>query len=436
MPDDGDNKILEFLMNDKKEEGIRKDKEKKKDEERRLVEREEDAKRLERFRDDIIETVKTEIKSEIQVAMEPIKRRQDEAEKEAEATNAKVGDLMEEVKSIRKHLEKMEEEISKKSKEGVSEPNSYDWNVNQRLPKGWRVRKEAEVQPEQESRGMEGQVIKLLRNARRVIGFKPIDKAHVHKCMERIEQNDKSMTKEEAWEKAKERSVDDFLKYEMKMQKDDIDQLKTVLIYPPAKEEWKTLYVEYENSEMVSFIMSFAKYLRKDEKESRPSVEKYIPMELFRRYSAIEKMAFEIRQKSNFKTSTNVSLGETDFILKTRSKEIQPGGRKTPWGQLDSIPLPDDLPDFELHLVRKVPQAPRSPTQAPGRPSLTPEQGEKRKTRGSPHSSSPASPTSKQPRTAASQSAASPIQPGGRRTSGPPALNLSNRYQCLENSTV
>ena len=129
-----------------------------------------------------------------------------------------------------------------------------------------------------------------------------------------------------------------------------------------------TLYVEYENSEMVSFIMSFAKYLRKDEKESRPSVEKYIPMELFRRYSAIEKMAFEIRQKSNFKTSTNVSLGETDFILKTRSKEIQPGGRKAPWSQLDSIPLPDDLPDFELHLVRKVPQAPRSPTQFPGRP--------------------------------------------------------------------
>ena len=35
----------------------------------------------------------------------------------------------------------------------------------------------------------------------------------------------------------------------------------------------------------------------KDEKESRPSVEKYIPMELFKRYSAVENIAFEIRQK-------------------------------------------------------------------------------------------------------------------------------------------
>ena len=70
--------------------------------------------------------------------------------------------------------------------------------------------------------------------------------------MTRIEQNDNSLTKEEAWE--------DYLKYEMKMQKDDIDQLKAVMIYPPAKDEWNILYVEYEHSEMVSFIMSFAQY--------------------------------------------------------------------------------------------------------------------------------------------------------------------------------
>ena len=105
--------------------------------------------------------------------MEPIKKRQDEAEKEAEATNAKFYDIMGEVKSLRKQLEKMEKESSKKSNEGASEPNCEDWNVNQNIPKGWRVRKEAEVQPEQQSRGMEGQTIKLLRNARREIGLSP-----------------------------------------------------------------------------------------------------------------------------------------------------------------------------------------------------------------------------------------------------------------------
>ena len=47
--------ILEFLMNDMKEEGEKK----KQDEERRQEERKEDAKRMEKFCDDIIKKVKS-----------------------------------------------------------------------------------------------------------------------------------------------------------------------------------------------------------------------------------------------------------------------------------------------------------------------------------------------------------------------------------------
>ena len=90
-------------------------------------------------------------------------------------------------------------------------------------------------------------------------------------------------------------------------------------------------------------------------------MEMYIPMELFKRYSAIEKIAYEIRQKSNFQTDTNVSFGEKVFILKARPKEIHQGGRRTPWHQIEAIKLPEDIPPFEMHLVRRVPQSPRSP---------------------------------------------------------------------------
>ena len=109
MPEDGNNAILEFLMNDKKEEVVKKDKERKEDEERRLAEREEDAKRLEQFRDDIVKTVKTEIKTEIKVAIEPIKERQDKAEKEAQNTRLQVETIMEELKSLKEQLAKKEE---------------------------------------------------------------------------------------------------------------------------------------------------------------------------------------------------------------------------------------------------------------------------------------------------------------------------------------
>ena len=169
MPDDSDNKLLEFLMKDKKEEGVRKDNEKKEDEERRLAEREEDAKRLEKFRDDIITTVKCEIKTEIQVAMEPIKRRQDEAEKEAEATNTKVDELRKEMNNMKKQLDKMEEIKRNRSPDTVSEPYTEDWNATENLPRGWRMRRQDKEHQEQHSRGMEGQATKLLMNARRVI---------------------------------------------------------------------------------------------------------------------------------------------------------------------------------------------------------------------------------------------------------------------------
>ena len=76
--------------------------------------------------------------------------------------------------------------------------------------------------------------------------------------------------------------------------------------------------MELETKEMVNFLMSFTQFMRRDKNKDRPSIEKYIPRELFARYSAVEKEAFEIRKQSNFKSATNVSYGEKDFILKTR----------------------------------------------------------------------------------------------------------------------
>ena len=426
--EESNNAILEFLMNDKKEEVERKAKEKKQEDERRQAEREEDAKRMDKFKDELINSVRKEIKNEVQVAIEPLKERQEKTEKEAEETNEKVEMIFQEMKKMKEQMNKIVEIGANPGKGRATDIESVGESERDNLPEGWRLRNKTLESRRECSTGMEDQSAKLLRNARRVLGFKPIDRVHVEHCMRRVEQDEENLSKEEAWERAKEKAVSEFLKYEMKMKEDDIEQLKTVMIYPPAKEEWNVLYVEYEHVEMVNFVMSFAQFMRKGEKDNRPSVEKYIPMELFKRYSAIEKIAYEIRKESNFRTATNVSFGEKDFILKSRPKDIHPGGRRTPWHQLEAVKLPADIPQFELHLVRKVPQSPRSPGQAPGRPPRTPEQREKRKSRGSPSSSSPVSPTTKQQKTA--------IHPAGRNVTGTPALTLSNRFQCLNKSTI
>ena len=102
--EEGNSAILEFLMNDRKEEVERKAKEKKLEEVRRLAEREEDAGRMEKFQENIINTVKTDIKSEIQGAVTPIKERQEKSEKEAVVTNKKIEVMMAEMRELKKKL--------------------------------------------------------------------------------------------------------------------------------------------------------------------------------------------------------------------------------------------------------------------------------------------------------------------------------------------
>ena len=77
----------------------------------------------------------------------------------------------------------------------MSETNTADWNATGNTPSGWRLRKQGGGHQEQDYRGMESQATKLFRNSKKVIGFRPIYKAHVHKSMTRIEEVDTSMTK-------------------------------------------------------------------------------------------------------------------------------------------------------------------------------------------------------------------------------------------------
>ena len=134
----------------------------------------------------------------------------------------------------------------------------------------------------------DNRVKQIIREAKKVVGMKPIDKAHIQHTMRRNRETDDDMDEDERWEKALDETVKAFLKYEMKMKSEDLEQLQIVNIFPPAKEEWNTVYVEFESIEMVNFLMSFTQYMRRDTKEDRPSIEKYIPKELFARYSAVK----------------------------------------------------------------------------------------------------------------------------------------------------
>ena len=388
--DEFQKQMIEFMteakMRQKEEEERRRADETRMAEERRNV-----AERLNGLVEEIQQSVKDGIKKEIQEAVEPLKSRQDKIEKETDDTNAKINKMAEEMSEIKVQLSKMTE----KTPDSWADKLSKGGAAKNDLPAGWKARNVTcqEVDNKEEA------IKKVFRETRKIIGMKPIDKAHVEQTMRRNKEEDEGLDKDQRWKKAMNQTVKQFLKYEMKMKQEDMDSLEIVKIFPPAKDNWNTLYVELDSLDMVNFVMSFTQYMRGgDQRENRPSIEKYIPKELFNRYSAIEKVAFEIRQHSNFKIATNVSFWESDFVLKQRSKDIQPGGSRTPWRHLDPLDLPGDLPQFELYPMRSSSRTLRSPSQAPGRPPVTPEQREKRKDRGTP--GSPMIPTSKLLKTA------------------------------------
>ena len=220
----------------------------------------------------------------------------------------------------------------------------------------------------------------LLAGARRGIGLKPIDKRHVEKVMKRLDEVE-GETSEEKEERARLQAVTDFFKYEMRMKSEDMEELAIVKIFPPAKEEWNTLYVELRTWEMARFALSFTTYMRRGTVgEDRVEVVKYVPRDLYQRFRAVNALGNKARMESDKRTSFRVTFGREDFVLQLKDRG------SLGWGK--PLALPADLPPFERHV--RAPNGARSPGEAPGRPALTPEQKRKRaRASASPSGTSP-----------------------------------------------
>ena len=69
------------------------------------------------------------------------------------------------------------------------------------------------------------------------------------------------------------------------MDQEVFDKLGIRTIFPPAKDNWETLYVQFESEIAVNTIFSYAKNLKKNQRLVR-----YIPKEFYERYRAMEGM--------------------------------------------------------------------------------------------------------------------------------------------------
>ena len=286
------NEILAFLKADQEA----RMKEREADREQRNKERKEDIQ-------EILKILQGRIEREVKKSIEPLETRLELQEKVNK-------ELFEQLSIAKNNIQALQEVLS-----GPHE---------QALPAVVQVDSLEDQEP--------SDVQELCSAARKVVGLSPIEPRMLDLQMESY--GAKNI------EEAKLLEVKSYLKCEMKMLPSKIEKLNIIRIFPPAKENWKVLYVEFSDSSEVDKIFSYTKNLTKRDHR----VTHWIPKQMYERYRGVESLAFSIRKDEGLKT--RVKIGKTDFILRTR----------TPTSQLWSTrQLPGSIPKIDLHFSTPKP---------------------------------------------------------------------------------
>ena len=92
-------------------------------------------------------------------------------------------------------------------------------------------------------------------------------------------------------------------------------------IFPPGKENWDVLYVEFESEKEVDIIFNHTSSMKRPDH----SVIRWIPRQMFERFRALQCLAHKIKKEEGLKT--RVKICHTDFQLSVRARE---GPRQSP----------------------------------------------------------------------------------------------------------
>ena len=196
-------------------------------------------------------------------------------------------EVREEVKKLAEEMKVLKEQLATRPEE-----SSYAGVTRMGDRGGASVLTSANTLPTGGSCMLEDQLEKerirgLLYDASRILGLKPIDKKRVEHFKRRLTEVE-GETEEEKENRAKEGTVMMFLKLELKMKEEDINEIEIKKIFAPAKKDWNTLYIELATLEQAKFLLSFTTFLRRNTRgEDRLEVVKYIPRDLFTRFKAV-----------------------------------------------------------------------------------------------------------------------------------------------------
>ena len=152
-------------------------------------------------------------------------------------------------------------------------------------------------------------------------------------------------------------AVKEYLHYELKcefQQQPDIERI----FMPANTQDYDRLYVEFDSEHTAGYVASFAKNIRKPDRQ----VSLYVPSHFQQRFQALNKVAMEIRTAPGLSpgdVKTKVRYGINDFQLFSKTRK----GRWTQV-QLDMSKLPPLFPPSSTSSSSPPPGRPRDHSQA------------------------------------------------------------------------
>ena len=307
----------------------------KKDKEERAKEREAD-------KDEIRNIIKSGVNKEVEENLQPIQEKQNLLEAAQSNILEKFNEMAETVQDLKTKLY------------SPSRP------TDQATPPSWPtelVSKSGQSDDLAESRALEysdQQVADIISVARRTVGLSKID----FEGLNRMKQPQFGGATNE--EEAKLLAVQEYLRCELKISQEHIENMKIENIFAPEKdrEDPQYLNVTFRESSSVLKIYEKTRLMRK---ESR--IINYIPKEFYERWRAISEFDFNIRQDRKYQT--RVKMGWTGLELHKKLRGT---------GKWERVNLPNNLPPVNLNAILPSPARATQSSQSPppGRPRHPP----------------------------------------------------------------
>ena len=329
--------ILAFLRSDKEA----RDKEKVQETEIRARERDQDMAKL-------AEMIRTGVRDEVKLAVQPVEDRIGKQEETSQGLTVQIQTLMTEMITMKDEIKIIKEYPPLPIKD-VTTKDALAKRFMGTRGVAAKVIENSEANRDTAKDEAEQSYMRLLEicsKARKIIGFKPIEPR-----MLEIQKNSYGARN---LKEAMLMEIRSYLKCEMKMPHHEIEKLEIVRIFPPAKEDWNTLYVEFGSEYEVDRVFRHIRVMvKKDHK-----VVRWFPKELYERFQALDSTAYAMREEMKEKgvmLRTKVIVGKDDLEFSTKLEN----------GRWRFEPLPKGLPKIDLE-ARGRPSMSSSPP--PGRP--------------------------------------------------------------------